>query len=151
MTTGTPKLGEDGLLNGYSVNGGTINVSGFQSESPTEILARSVVVNGALSASELKIVAGSNAVNADGVVTDSVTPTGNASTYGVDVSKLGGMYANKISLVSTENGVGVRNLGTISAGDSGIKITSNGKLLNNNAVIQSSGDITLNTNGVFRK
>ncbi|OOL14772.1 hypothetical protein BXQ27_32875, partial [Klebsiella aerogenes] len=70
----------------YSVNGGTITVSGFQSESPTEILARSVVVNGALSASELKIVAGSNAVNADGVVTDSVTPTGNASTYGVDVS-----------------------------------------------------------------
>ncbi|HDT0385770.1 TPA: filamentous hemagglutinin N-terminal domain-containing protein [Klebsiella aerogenes] len=149
LTTGTPKLGEDGLLNGYSVNGGTITVSGFQSESPTEILARSVVVNGALSASELKIVAGSNAVNADGVVTDSVTPTGNASTYGVDVSKLGGMYANKISLVSTENGVGVRNLGTISAGDSGIKITSNGKLLNNNAVIQSSGDITLNTNGVL--
>ena len=68
-------------------------------------------MNGALSASELKIVAGSNAVNADGVVTDSVTPTGNASTYGVDVSKLGGMYANKISLVSTESGVGVRNLG----------------------------------------
>ncbi len=55
----------------------------------------------------------------------------------------------KISPVSTESGVGVRNTGTISAGDSGIKITSNGKLLNNNAVIQSSGDITLNTNGVL--
>ncbi|HGR4958870.1 filamentous hemagglutinin N-terminal domain-containing protein [Klebsiella aerogenes] len=149
LTTGTPKIGDDGLLNGYSVNGGTITVSGFQSDSPTEILARSIVVNGALSASELNVVAGNNALNTEGVVTGTVTATGNASSYGVDVSKLGGMYANKINLVSTETGVGVRNQGTIAGGDSGIKLTSNGKLVNKNAAIQSSGDITLNTNGVL--
>lgn len=147
LTTGTPTVSSDGVLTGYSVNGGTITVGGFQSDSPTEILARSVVVNGALEVDELNVVAGNNAINSEGVVTGSVTATGNASTYGVDVSKLGGMYANKISLVSTESGVGVRNLGTISGGDSGVKITSNGKLVNNSATIQSSGDITLNTNG----
>ena len=147
LTTGTPNLTNEGALTGYSVSGGAITVGGFQSESPTEILARSVKINGGVQVGELSVVAGNNAINSDGVVTGSVLARGEASTYGVDVSRLGGMYANKISLVSTESGVGVRNVGTISGGNGGININSNGMLVNNGAIIQSSGDIIATTNG----
>ncbi|ECM9761862.1 filamentous hemagglutinin, partial [Salmonella enterica subsp. enterica serovar Typhimurium] len=58
-------------------------------------------------------------------------------------------YANRINLISTEGGVGVRNEGTIAGGASGLNITSNGRLINNSAIIQSSGDIAVNTNGAL--
>jgi len=146
LTTGTPNV-QDGVLAGYSVNGGTITVSGFQSESPTEILARSVKVIGEIKVGELSVVAGSNAINTDGTVAGQLAASGKASSaYGVDVSQLGGMYANKISLISTESGMGVRNEGTIAGGVSGVNIASNGKLINSKATINSSGNITISTN-----
>ena len=146
LTTGTPNI-KDGVLSGYAVNGGTITVGGLQSESPTEILARSVKVIGAIQVGELSIVAGSNAINAEGTITGRVTGSGAAETYGIDVSQLGGMYANKISLISTESGMGVRNAGTIAGGMSGVTIVSNGKLINNYSTIKSSGNISIGTNG----
>ncbi|QIK12795.1 filamentous hemagglutinin N-terminal domain-containing protein [Leclercia sp. 29361] len=146
LTTGTPRL-KEGELTGYSVNGGNITVGGLQSESPTEILARSVKVIGAIEVGELSVVAGNNAVDVDGNVTGQVKSSGRANSYGVDVSRLGGMYADRISLISTESGMGVRNEGTIAGGDLGLRIASNGKLINNNATIKSSGDIAINTNG----
>lgn len=146
LTTGKPNLNEDGSLAGYTVNAGVITVGALQSDSPTEILARSVKVIGAIEASEISVVAGNNAIDADGNVAGTVTASGKATTYGVDVSQLGGMYANRISLINTESGTGVRNEGTIAGGTSGINIASNGKLINNKATLKSSGNITLITN-----
>ncbi|MDR0806396.1 MAG: filamentous hemagglutinin N-terminal domain-containing protein [Enterobacteriaceae bacterium] len=150
VTTGKPEVQSDGSLKGYSVNGGIVTVGQMQSSSPTEILARSVVVNGMINAAgqDLSIVTGNNYVNANGQVTGSVTAKGK-STYGIDVAKLGGMYANRINLVSTENGIGVRNIGAIAGGLGGIQINSNGKLINDNGQIKSSGTIDVKTNGAL--
>lgn len=148
LTTGTPNV-KNGALTGYTVNGGTITVGNFQSESPTEILARSVKVNGSLRVDELSVIAGNNVIDVDGSVTGKAGAFDKASAYGVDVSKLGGMYANRINLISTEGGVGVRNEGTIAGGASGLNITSNGKLINNSATIKSSGDIAVSTNSAL--
>lgn len=134
LTTGTPNV-KDGALTGYTVKGGSITVGNFQSESPTEILARSVKVNGSLRVDELSVTAGNNVIDVDGSITGTVEAIDKAASYGVDVSKLGGMYANRINLISTEGGVGVRNEGTIAGGASGLNITSNGKLINNSAMI----------------
>lgn len=146
LTTGTPDI-QDEKLAGYSVNGGTITLGKFDSASPTEILSRNVVVNGKVSVDELNVIAGNNYVNVAGQVTDSVSATGSRNSYSVDVAALGGMYANKISLISTENGVGVRNLGVIAGGENGVNIDTKGNLLNSKAQIQSAGTINLKTNG----
>lgn len=148
LTTGTPTL-KDGALEGYTVKGGTITVGGLQSESPTEILARSVKVIGAIQVGELSVVAGTNTIDTQGTVTGRAAASGLPESYGVDVSRLGGMYANKISLISTEGGLGVRNMGTISAGDKGVSITSNGRLINNKATIASSGNVAITTKGTL--
>lgn len=146
LTTGTPDIQNDKLA-GYSVNGGTITISKLDNASPTEILSRNVVLSGKVTADELNIVAGNNYVNTDGQVTGTITASGSRNSYSVDVAQVGGMYANKINLISTESGVGVRNQGVIAGGTGGISIDANGQLLNSNAQIQSIGSTKINTNG----
>ncbi|MCG5128422.1 filamentous hemagglutinin N-terminal domain-containing protein [Enterobacter mori] len=148
LTTGTPDIQNDQLA-GYSVNGGTITLGKLNNASPTEILSRNVVVTDKVTANELNVVAGNNYVNAAGQVTGSVTAAGTRNANSIDVAALGGMYANKINLVSTESGVGVRNQGVIAGGLNGVNIDANGQLLNNNARIESSGQINIKTKGAL--
>ncbi|MCR1553502.1 filamentous hemagglutinin N-terminal domain-containing protein [Enterobacter sp.] len=148
LTTGTPDIQNDQLA-GYSVNGGTITLGKLNNASPTEILSRNVVVTDKVTANELNVVAGNNYVNAAGQVTGSVAAAGTRNANSIDVAALGGMYANKINLVSTESGVGVRNQGIIAGGINGVNIDANGQLLNNNARIESSGQINIKTNGAL--
>lgn len=150
MTTGKADL-SNGELKGYSVNGGIITTDGLTSDSPTAILARSIVVNGDINASgqELTLIAGNNYIDTTNKVTGSVNASGARNSYGVDVAKLGGMYANKINLISTENGIGVRNAGVLAAGNGGIQIDANGRLTNNAAQIKSTGVIAVKTKGAL--
>jgi filamentous hemagglutinin family protein len=151
LTTGTPDM-SNGELKGYTVSGGDIKVNNkLTNDSPTAILARSVAVTGEIrTPSDLTIITGTNKVDTQ----DNVTAPVNVSwwdslwkeQYGVDVSKLGGMYAGKIKLVSTEKGVGVRNQGVISA-NSELQINANGQLINSNASLQSSGNLDMQLAG----
>ncbi|SFQ75401.1 filamentous hemagglutinin, partial [Variovorax sp. OK605] len=81
-------------------------------------------------ASELKVVAGANEVSADAGRVTPVAGSGTAPTYALDVAALGGMYANKIALIGTEAGLGVRNAGNIGAGAGGLVVTAAGRLEN---------------------
>lgn len=139
VTTGKPDM-QNGMLKGYNVNGGMVTLAQLESASPTEILARSVIVSGKVFAEELAVVTGNNYVDITGKTTGTVKAQGYRQTYGIDVAALGGMYANKIKLVSSEKGVGVRNSGII-AGNADIQIDSSGKIINNNAKIQAAGSI----------
>ncbi|WP_336844721.1 filamentous hemagglutinin N-terminal domain-containing protein [Providencia rettgeri] len=151
LTTGKPIVGNGELL-GYNVAKGQIIINkDLNSDSPTELIARSAMINGQLKAQEINVVTGNNFVDANGNVVSTVTPVGTRPSVGIDVSALGGMYADKITLVSTESGVGVRNKGVISAGNSGLGIKSAWYLANDSNKIESTGDIDLNVNTFHNK
>ncbi|USR64068.1 filamentous hemagglutinin N-terminal domain-containing protein [Providencia stuartii] len=150
LTTGKPIL-TNGEILGYNVAKGQIIVNtSLVSDSPTELISRSAVINGQLKAKEIKVVTGNNFIDSDGNAVASITGIGNRPSLAIDTSALGGMYADKITLVSTETGVGVRNKGIISAGNKGLSVSSAGYLSNENK-IESSGHIDINTSTFHNK
>ncbi|MGJ7615637.1 MULTISPECIES: hemagglutinin repeat-containing protein [unclassified Variovorax] len=134
LTTGTPQFNAMGGLDSFLVRGGTVTIDGagldFSKTDYAAILARAVQVNAGIWASELKVVAGANQVSADSGQVTPIAGTGAVPAYALDVAALGGMYANKISLIGTEAGLGVRNAGSIGAGAGGLVVTAAGRLEN---------------------
>ncbi len=134
LTTGTPQFNAVGGLDSFLVRGGTITIDGAGLDaSKTDyaaILARAVQANAGIWASELKVVTGANQVSADHSQVTPTAGTGAAPTFALDVAALGGMYANKINLIGTEAGLGVRNAGNIGAGAGGLVVTAAGRLEN---------------------
>ncbi|KAF5294703.1 hypothetical protein FQR65_LT19959 [Abscondita terminalis] len=112
----------------------------------TDIYARALNVNAGLYANKLKTVLGQNDIN----VQDPSVPQIAKATSGVnatsqpnfalDVGQLGGMYAGKIYLVGTENGLGVRNAGSINATTSQLSLNANGDLINTGNMIAIQKD-----------
>ncbi|MDR2881185.1 MAG: filamentous hemagglutinin N-terminal domain-containing protein, partial [Azoarcus sp.] len=142
LTTGQPLLAE-GELKAYQVRNGTIVIEGKGLDTTdadyTRILAKAAEINAGIWAKDLKIVAGSNNIDAQGTVTPITDETQQKPQVSIDTSELGGMYAGKITLVSTDKGVGVNNAGQIGAFVGEVSITADGRLSN-------SGNISANTN-----
>ena len=130
LTTGTPIFGDQGTLAGFNVNAGTIAIEGqglnANEIDRVDILAKAVEVNAGIWANQLNVVTGKNTVDNDLNLqtSDLDEPIGVA----LDVSALGGMYANKIRLIGTQNGVGVNSKGAIIATDS-LTLSQQGKIL----------------------
>ncbi|MDH1203895.1 filamentous hemagglutinin N-terminal domain-containing protein, partial [Stenotrophomonas maltophilia] len=133
LTTGTPVY-NGGLLDGYRVQGGAINVFGAGMDASrvdyTDLIARSLQVNAGVWAQELKVLAGNNTVSADLAQVQRQAAAGGTPQFALDVAALGGMYARKIMLVGTEAGLGVRNAGTLGAQAGELVVTVEGRLEN---------------------
>ncbi|MBB3212347.1 filamentous hemagglutinin [Herbaspirillum sp. Sphag1AN] len=153
LTTGTPIL-NGGNLTGYQVNGGNVIVQGAGLNASqadyTDIIARAVQINAGIWSKELRVTTGINQVNADNTQATASSPAGQnpAPSFAVDVAQLGGMYANKIVLVGTEAGVGMRNAGTLGASGGDLILQSNG-LLTNSGNLQASANVQISTQGDF--
>jgi filamentous hemagglutinin len=137
LSTGKPVFGADGALQHMRVQQGQVTVGpdGLQAaDTRVDILSSYANIQGSIHAAKIQTVVGQNDIDyAGGQVTKQ--PTAQASTAantsapptGLDVSALGGMYANQISLVATGEGVGVKIDGKLlSAGQ--ISIQSDGTL-----------------------
>ncbi|MCA1859153.1 hemagglutinin repeat-containing protein [Janthinobacterium sp. HSC-3S05] len=141
LTTGTPIL-NGGNLDGYMVQRGVVSINGRGLDTSlsdyTAILARAAQINGGIWAQELKVVTGTNQIDAAHGVAGAVNGAGPAPAYALDVAQLGGMYAGKITLIGTEAGLGVRNAGVLAATAGNLVLQSNG-WLSNSGNIQSAG------------
>ena len=148
LTTGNPII-TDGTIAGYDVKQGTVKVSGqgldASRTSRTDILAEAVQLNGKVWSDESHVVTGKNTVSVDGSgkVTN-VTKTSNSEQVGLDVSQIGGMYANSMYLVGTNDGFGVNNKGILSA-QNHISVDSTGKVQNSGTVV--APDISISAKG----
>ena len=148
LTTGKPQFDASGNLLALEVTKGAITVEGqgldASKSDALSIIARATEVNAAIHANDLTVTAGANRVGADGSVRP-IAGEGAAPVVAVDTSALGGMYANRIRLVSSEAGVGV-NLGNLTARQGDIQLDAGGRLTVRNSL--ASGSIRANGAGV---
>ncbi len=150
LTTGKAEV-ENGELKGYRVKGGKVTVGqkgmdNSQSDYTDIIAEKAEIKGGVWSKKGIKVTTGKNNVDRtnDSVVyvgdkntdnTDHTSDTqGENQSYSVDVSQLGGMYAEKIHLVDNGQGLGVRNAGHIGASAGNVKIDSQGRIINEGVI-----------------
>jgi len=164
LTTGKAEV-ENDQLKGYRVKGGKVTVGqkGMDNSQSdyTDIIADKAEINGGVwSKKGIKVTTGKNNVDR---TNDSVVYVGDKNTdktdrtsdtqdenqsYSVDVSQLGGMYAEKIHLVDNGQGLGVRNAGHIGASAGDVKIDSQGRIVNE-GVISATYQADLNAEKVI--
>lgn len=150
LTTGNPNFGPDGSLTGFNVNQGLISVVGAGLDTANvdqvDLLARAVQINAKAYAKTLNVVAGSNQVDYNTLNATPIAANGSAPTIAIDVSQLGGMYANRVFLVSSENGVGVANAGDIAAQAGDLTLQANGRLVLSGHT-NAAGNMSLSASG----
>ncbi|EFN6402142.1 contact-dependent inhibition toxin CdiA [Escherichia coli] len=144
LTTGRPVMNADGSLQALEVTEGSITINGAGLDGTrsdaVSIIARATEVNAALHAKDLTVTAGANRITADGRVS-ALKGEGNVPKVAVDTGALGGMYARRIHLTSTESGVGV-NLGNLYAREGDIILSSSGKLVLKNSLAGGNSTVT---------
>ncbi|WP_343583468.1 hemagglutinin repeat-containing protein [Herbaspirillum sp.] len=150
LTTGTPIM-NNGSLDGYLVRGGVVTVQGDGMDASqsdfTDIIARAAHINAGIWSKELRVTVGSNRVDADNARADKQATADAAPAFGIDVAQLGGMYANKIVLVGTEAGVGMRNAGNIGAAAGEVRISADG-LIENSGKIAGKQAVSITATGI---
>ena len=137
LTTGRPNINTDGTLNGFTVEKGKINVAGagimpvdqyqYAPASKLDIYAYAADINAEIWAQdEINVIAGKNQIDANGNPAAPLHSEG--SGVNLDIGALGGMYAGKISLVGTNQGLGMKIGGNLAA-QKNLSITNNGKIV----------------------
>ncbi len=145
LTTGNPII-NNGSVTGYNVQQGVITVGekglNASKTARTDMLAEAVKLNGKVWAQDTQVVTGKNAIAVDssGKVTNT-SKTGESNQIGLDVAAIGGMYANSMYLVGTNEGFGVNNQGVLSAQNK-LTIDSTGKLQNTGTIAATDANIT---------
>jgi filamentous hemagglutinin len=159
LTTGIPIV-NGGSLDGFRVQGGNISINGngldLSTTDYSAILARAVQVNAGVWANELKVVTGANQIDASSLasnttpVTTTIAGTGAVPSFALDVAQIGGMYAGKIHLIGTEQGLGVRSAGILSAtggSTGGDLVLQNNGWLTTTGTLQASANLQITTLG----
>jgi len=130
LTTGTPQFDANGGVSGFNVQRGQINIEGSglfaRSQDQVDLISCSLRINAEIWANKLEVVTGANQVDYESGHATAQQPTEAAPPVSIDVSQLGGMYANSIRMIGTETGVGVNSAGTISALTGDLEINSAG-------------------------
>lgn len=152
LTTGRPELDGAGNLQNYRVEQGKVSIEGKgldgKSTDSVSILARTIDVNAGVWANKLNTRTGQNNIDAKNLKATALdlSSTETKPTIGLDVAAVGGMYANHITMVGAEAGVGV-NLNGVVAGVQSVSVDANGHL-SVNGTLQSDTSLVAKANSI---
>ena len=142
LTTGKTEYDSKGNLNSYRVEQGRISINGnglnAKDANSLQILTEATNVNAGVWANTIETRTGKNIIDANTLDTQKI---GDSSNVGLDVSAIGGMYANSITMKGTNTGLGVNIKGVVSSTQAS-SITSDGKIIVDGGVT-SNGNTTL--------
>ncbi len=137
LTTGVPEF-TNGELANLSIGDGRITVEGgglhAEGVNKAELLARAIEINADIHARNLSVVTGRNDYDyRTGTATAKVDNGLAGPAFAIDSTALGGMYADRITLLGTEAGVGFRLDGNMAASASDLRLTADGRIEMKNA------------------
>ena len=150
LTTGVPDIDAQGNLTGFDVRGGEIAIEGdgldTRRQSATSIYTHYLQLNAKLHAKDLDIALGKNQIDYPGrKIVRSASGTGGRVL--LDSSALGGLYANKITLVGTDQGLGVNLPPEVIAATGDIRISNDGRIVLQQ--LDAEGNIALHSSSVI--
>ena len=155
LTTGTPQFDKDGSMSGFKVTQGSIivdknglNASG---QKLLQLLSRNLTINAQVNADQLEVVTGANSYSVATGKATTIDSVGSTAINAIDSSQLGGIYANRISLISSDQGVGVKILGNVAANAQDFTLTAAGKIELNNKISAKEKLSIQNTNSVAQQ
>lgn len=152
LTTGRAELNGAGNLQNYRVEQGKVAVEGKgldgKGADSVSILARTINVNAGVWANKLNTRTGQNHIDANNLKATALesSTVETKPMIGLDVAAVGGMYANHITMVGTEAGVGV-NLNGVVAGSQSVSVDANGHL-SVNGTLQSDTSLVAKANSI---
>ncbi|MDN5089595.1 hemagglutinin repeat-containing protein [Aliarcobacter butzleri] len=153
ITTGNPNI-KNGEIDSFDVRQGQIDVDGtglnLSNVNKAELYAQTVKLNAKIHSQDLDVVTGQNSISKDGTITNIENSSDEKPTLSIDSSALGGIYANKISLVGTQKGVGVNLPIEISAQDD-FKLSADGKIVLDKVISEKSIDIKSDSSDINTK
>lgn len=152
LTTGRAELDGAGNLQNYRVEQGKVSIEGKgldgKRADSVSILARTVDVNAGVWENKLNTRTGQNHIDANNLKATALesSTVETKPMIGLDVAAVGGMYANHITMVGTEAGVGV-NLNGVVAGTQSVSVDANGHL-SVNGMLQSDTSLVAKANSI---
>ncbi|WP_154645798.1 filamentous hemagglutinin N-terminal domain-containing protein, partial [Bartonella doshiae] len=136
LTTGVPEIDGSGFLKGFEVRGGDITFgakganffSGQGAVDIVDIVSRTVHFEGAVAGREIGVTAGTGHFDYASRQMKELTDITGKPEYAIDGSALGALQADRIKLVATEKGVGVRMRHDMAANAGQLHLSADGKL-----------------------
>ncbi|NKC13806.1 MAG: filamentous hemagglutinin N-terminal domain-containing protein [Gammaproteobacteria bacterium] len=134
LATARPELNSNGSLKSLLVEKGDINIglngANLDSVSAFELVSRKISIGGPVKvAGDLNLVAGRNSYAYQTGLITPLASDANEPGVAIDSSLLGGMYAGRIKIISTDRGAGVNTQGQMAANAHGMTLTADGKLV----------------------
>jgi len=132
LTTGIPKFNEGNLS--FDINKGNINIDSNGLNAKTvdvlDIIAKGVSINGVINAKNMLIVGGKSKFSYLARLSSGVDEGDNDNDprYAIDASVVGGMYANRIHLISHGKNVGVKVDSNMATSTDDIVFTAEGDI-----------------------
>ncbi len=150
LTTGVPNIGSDGSLTGFTVNGGDVTFEGAGGNFAAapgavdlfDVVSRQIHVNAPIYGKTVRLAGGASKYDyATGEAT-ALTATSGTPEYAIDGTALGAMQADRIKVVVTEKGAGVRMSGDMAANAGELSLSADGKISIGNASARDGVTIT---------